>query len=101
MCQSLVKQQKAVEMYLTRWDKSALNLKQEEWATVVKMVELLEPLESASKQMCRADEPISIQFPIARALTADLYGIIDPELQLIRASLLGFITEKFDVENEK
>jgi hypothetical protein len=101
MCQTLVEQQKAVEMYLTRWDKQALNLEPKEWATVNKIVGLLDPIESASMQMCRADEPISIQFPIARALTADVHAISDPELLAIRASFLGLIIEKFDVEYSK
>uniref|UniRef100_A0A915D8A6 Uncharacterized protein n=1 Tax=Ditylenchus dipsaci TaxID=166011 RepID=A0A915D8A6_9BILA len=101
MCQTLVEQQKALEIYLMRWDKMHLNLKPEEWMTIKKMVGLLEPLESASNQLCRANEPISVQFPIARALTADIYAITDPELRVIRGKLLGMLVEKFDVEYEK
>uniref|UniRef100_A0A915EQW4 Uncharacterized protein n=1 Tax=Ditylenchus dipsaci TaxID=166011 RepID=A0A915EQW4_9BILA len=101
MCQTLVEQQKALEIYLMRWDKMHLNLKPEEWMTIKKMVGLLEPLESASNQLCRANEPISVQFPIARALTADIYAITDPELRVIRGKLLGMLVENFDVEYEK
>uniref|UniRef100_A0A914E4G0 HAT C-terminal dimerisation domain-containing protein n=1 Tax=Acrobeloides nanus TaxID=290746 RepID=A0A914E4G0_9BILA len=51
--------------------------------------------------MCRADEPISIQFPIARALTADIHAIGDPDLQQVRDSILRLLEEKFNVKNEK
>uniref|UniRef100_A0A915EJS4 Uncharacterized protein n=1 Tax=Ditylenchus dipsaci TaxID=166011 RepID=A0A915EJS4_9BILA len=103
MCQSLVEQQKqkAVEMYLLQWDKMDLNLKPEEWTIVRKLVTLLDPLESASKQICRADEPLSIQFPIARSLTRNINDVTVPELQQICGSILGHLCEKFNVEYEK
>uniref|UniRef100_A0A915D1M8 Uncharacterized protein n=1 Tax=Ditylenchus dipsaci TaxID=166011 RepID=A0A915D1M8_9BILA len=91
----------AVEIYLMRYEKRNLNLEPEEWVKLKCLVDLLDPLECASKQMCREDEPISIQFPVARALTSDIHAIVDPELQEIRRSLLGLIVKKFDVKYEK
>ena len=91
----------AVELYLTRHGKRLLELKPEEWNLLEKVVKVLEPLESASMQMCRADEPISIQLPIARALMADMYAIKDPELQQMCASILALLRTKFSVEGEK
>uniref|UniRef100_A0A915DA32 Uncharacterized protein n=1 Tax=Ditylenchus dipsaci TaxID=166011 RepID=A0A915DA32_9BILA len=43
-----------------------------------RLVDLLDLLEFASKQMCREDEPIPIQVPIARALTSDIHPIMIP-----------------------
>jgi hypothetical protein len=53
------------------------------------------------EEMCRSDEPISIQFSIVRALASNIHAIEDPDLQRMRASILRLLYEKFDVENEK
>uniref|UniRef100_A0A914C283 Uncharacterized protein n=1 Tax=Acrobeloides nanus TaxID=290746 RepID=A0A914C283_9BILA len=94
----LFEQRTVVDLYLTRHNKCNLEMNNEEWSLLEKVVNVLDPFNSASKQMCRTDEPISIQFPIARALTADIHAIGDPDLQQMRDSILRLLEEKFNVE---
>jgi hypothetical protein len=101
MGQRLLEQREAVDIYLVKYKKRHLELKPEEWFLLEKVVKVLEPLEAASKQMCRDDEPISIQYPVARALTRVVHDIRDPELREMRNSILGLLVEKFDIEEEK
>uniref|UniRef100_A0A915DQS8 Uncharacterized protein n=1 Tax=Ditylenchus dipsaci TaxID=166011 RepID=A0A915DQS8_9BILA len=87
MCQALAQKQKVLhiphDIYLMRWGKIHLNLKLEQWVTMKKMVDLLDSLESASKQLYRVDEPILVQFLIGKTLTANIDAIANPELQMI------------------
>ena len=97
----LVEQRRAIDLYLYKNNKRSLELSDDEWCLLAKVVKLLGSLKSASKQMCLDVSPISVQFPIARMLSRTLYDVDDPLLQSIRASLLGLLVEKFDVEGEK
>jgi len=97
MGERLLEQRAAIDLYLTRHNKRQLELTTNEWSLLEKVVKVLEPMEEASKQMCRADEPISIQFPIATALDNHMAVITDPELQTMRKSILDLLSDKFDL----
>ena len=101
MAQRLLEQKEAIDIYLVKHKKRHLKLKHQEWSLLEKMVKVLKPLAAASKQMCRNDEPISIQYPVARALTRVVHEIRDLELQEMRNSILGLLVEKFDIEEKK
>lgn len=101
MGERLLEQRAAVDLYLTRHNKRQLELTSDEWILLEKVVRVLEPMEEASKQMCRADEPLSIQFPIATALDTHMAAITDPELQQMRVSILNLLSDKFNLENNK
>src|SRR4051794_33032159 len=97
----LLEQRKAVDLYLTRHNKRKVELTQDEWTLLGKVIEVLEPLEAASKQMCRANEPISIQVPIARALHNHVDDLKKPHLEEMCELILDLLFAKFYVEDEK
>src|SRR4051812_29348810 len=101
MGERLLEQRPAIDLYLTRYKRRDLELSQQEWELLEKVVKLLEPFEQASREMCKDSSPISIQHPIAMMLQRTILAIDDPQLENMRSKALDLLAEKFDLEDHK
>lgn len=79
MLASLVEQRAAVSAELAKSGKvECLNLK--EWDTAIGLVEILRPIEEATKELCREDNPtLSMMIPIVSSILSTLQDLTTPE----------------------
>ena len=88
-------------MYLVKNNKRHLELAYMEWELMGNLIIILEPFESATKQMCCDSSSIAMQLPIARMLYTNISLIDDPFLDDMKVKILELIMEKFNVEDKK
>jgi len=96
MSERLVEQKKAIQLYLTRFDKQKLDLKDDEWELVAEFALLLKPFEEVSNMFCQDSAPISTQFPLATMLRTNLSGLsVSSPLIAVKSKMLKLLKEKF------
>lgn len=94
MGERLLEQRPALEMYCARFQPK-LNLDEEEWELLARLIKLLSPIDSASREMCKDSSPISVQLPIAKILSRNLSEMDGEGLYDVKECMLRLLNEKF------
>lgn len=103
MCERLVEQRKAIQVYLTRYDNRTLDLNENEWKLISKFKMLLQPIDEVSRMLCEDMAPISLQIPLAKMLYFSISTAeIPKEFVIVCTKMREVLKNKFfDLEKDK
>lgn len=103
MIDRLVEQKKAVQLYLTRYNKRDLDLSDSVWTLITEFKAVLKPFDEVTKMLCQDSAPISLQFPLVKMIHSKLSGTeVSSSLVAVKKNMLELLEKKFlDLEKDK
>uniref|UniRef100_A0A915DUX5 C2H2-type domain-containing protein n=1 Tax=Ditylenchus dipsaci TaxID=166011 RepID=A0A915DUX5_9BILA len=99
MCERLIEQKKAIEVYLARYKHRKLDLEETEWDMVGLLVNLLVMAKEASDQLCRDESSTSIIIPVYCKLKAFMNSTDQLNFRTLKTKFMKLLEDKFYLEN--
>uniref|UniRef100_A0A915CTK4 Transposase n=1 Tax=Ditylenchus dipsaci TaxID=166011 RepID=A0A915CTK4_9BILA len=101
MCQRLIEQKKAIEVYLARYKHRKLDLEETEWDMVGLLVNLLVMAKEASDQLCRDESSTSMIIPVYCKLKAFMNSTDQLNFRTLKTKFMKLLEDKFYLENSR